>query len=79
MYGALSLHSDPNIVAVSSLSERVNCGDHVEIRYRANVGEWGQLVRTSMSLVCIGAQAACEYLGCESTDLLSDWLVRYPD
>ncbi|WP_280248007.1 hypothetical protein [Nocardia abscessus] len=77
LYGTLSLFSHPNIVAVSSLSERTDQGDHIVIGYRVDTDAWGSLVHSATSLVCIAAQAACNYLGCKDDALLRHWVTTY--
>ncbi|WP_306358655.1 MULTISPECIES: hypothetical protein [unclassified Nocardia] len=76
-YSTLSLYSHPNIVAVSSLSESVDQGDHRFIRYRVDTDDWGELVRSATSLTYITARAACDYLGYPNDDPLKRWLVKY--
>ncbi|MFD4406742.1 hypothetical protein ACFWPH_28665 [Nocardia sp. NPDC058499] len=76
-YSTLSLHSHPNIVAITSLCESIDHDGHRLIRYRVDTDDWGELVRSATSLTYITARAVCDYLGYRNDDQLKCWLVRY--
>ncbi|MGW6335028.1 hypothetical protein [Nocardia rhamnosiphila] len=77
LYDTLSLFSHPNLMALSAQSVSTNLGSHVVVRYRADVDDLESLVTGASSLVYLAAQAACDYLGCASDEILTSWFDTY--
>ncbi|WP_069162924.1 hypothetical protein [Nocardia altamirensis] len=77
LYDTFSLFSHPNLMALSAQSVTTNLGSHVVVRYRADVDDLESLVTGASSLVYLAAQAACDYLGCASDEILTSWFDTY--